>query len=305
MTDTLKPIKTELFRNLESLVNEIELSFEEINVDQMNKYIRELKKSDLNAERVSLDTFVKESYIHLHEYEKQLSLILFSDKKIRTPEYKFVDDIKLFKKDNCHILNFSVFSKENKNTKKSLLKYIYNIYMSCFFLQSTCSSNELTNFFSNITKHTHTEPEQIEEISIPSTLNTGTLQNLKDGKLNQLPNISGLMENLSGMGGLEDLMSNLMNNSDIMNIANEISNDMKNETLNPMELMTSMMSGNMTDGPLASLMSKIQASVDSKINSGEINEAALQEQAHNIINKVQETPGLSNIPGLSDILNKK
>jgi hypothetical protein len=69
--------------------------------------------------------------------------------------------------------------------------------------------------------------------------------------------------------------------------------------------MASMMSGNMTDGPLGSLMSKIQNSVDAKINSGEINEAALQEQAHNIINKVQETPGLNNIPGFSDLLNKK
>lgn len=299
MTDTLEPIKTELFRNIESLVNEIELSFDEINVDQMNKYIRNLKKGDQGT----LDTFVKESYTHLHEYEKQLSLILFSDKKIRTPEYKFVDDIKLFKKGDNYLLNFSLFSKENKNTKKSLLKYIYNIYMSCFFLQSTGSSNELTNFLSNITKHTHSEPEQIEEISIPSTLNpervnTGTLPD-------KLPDLSGLMGGLGGMGGLEDLMSSLMNNSDIMNIANEISNDMKNETLNPMELMTSMMSGNMTDGPLASLMSKIQTSVNSKISSGEINEAALQEQAHNIINKVQETPGLSNIPGLSDILNKK
>lgn len=304
MTDKLEIIKIELFRNIESLVNEIELSFDEINVDQMNKYIKELKKGNL-------DTFVQDTYTHLHEYEKQLSLILFSDKKIRTPEYKFVDNIQLFKKDDTYLLKFSVFSDENKNTKKSLLKYIYNIYMSCFFLQSTGSSSELNDFIYNITKHTHREsPEPIEEITIPSTLSGN---NTKEPNF---PDLSSLFENLQGistgggmasgsMGGLDDLMSSLMNNSDIMNIANEISNDMKNETLNPIELMASMMSGNMTDGPLSSLMGKIQASVDSKINSGEINEDVLKEQAYNIINKVQETPGLSNIPGISDILNKK
>lgn len=302
MEDTLQPIKTELFRNIESLVNEIELSFEEINVDKMNKYIRDLKKG------CNLDEFVKDTYTHLHEYEKLLSLILFSDKKIRTPEYKFVDDIKLFKKGCDHLLNFSVFSAENKNTKKSLLKYIYNIYMSCLFLQSTGSSSELSNFLLNIISHQKvvTQDPPIEEISIPSTLPD------MSGIPYTLPDLSGLLGNLQGMGGgmggmggLEDLMSSLMNNSDIMNIANEISNDMKNETLNPMDLMAGMMSGNMTDGPLGSLMSKIQASVESKINSGEINEAALQEQAHNIINKVQETPGINNIPGFSDLLNKK
>lgn len=293
MTDTLEPIKIELFRNIESLVNEIELSFDSINVDHINKYIKELKndKTDINI-------FVKDTYTHLHEYEKQLSLILFSNQKIRTPEYKFVDGIQLFKKDDTHLLNFSIFSKENKNTKKSLLKYIYNIYMSCFFLQSTGSSNELSNFIANITKYSHPEPpvEYIEEISIPSTL-----PDIKG------PDIKGLsdMKGLPDLGGLEGLMSSLMNNSDIMSIANEISNDMKNQTLNPMELMASMMSGNITDGPLGNLMSKIQSSVDSKINNGEINQADLEKQAHNIINKVQDTQGLSNIPGLSELFNKK
>lgn len=299
MANTTEPIKTELFRNLESLVNEIDVSFEEINVDKMNKYIKKLKNDNLE-----LDTFVKNTYTHLHEYEKQLSLVLFSNKKIRTPEYKFVDDIHLFPdsvKHSVHLLNFNVFSAENKNTKKSLLKYIYNIYMSCFFLQSTASSSELSNFLSNITKYSHPDTpletlEEIEEISIPSTIRSHQ---------GNLPDLGGLGNLGGGLGGLENLMSSLMNNSDIMSIANEISNDMKNETINPMDLMTSLMSGNMTDGPLSNLMNKIQTSVDSKINSGEINQAELEKQAHNIINQVQETPGLSNIPGLSDLLNKK
>ena len=354
MTDTLEPIKTELFRNIDSLVNEIELCFDEINVDQINKYIKELKKDKHD----NFDNFVKETYTHLHEYEKQLSLILFSNKKIRTPEYIFIDNIKLFKvhsdskedekveleKDldpsqskacfdldpsqskacfdlDTYLLNFSIFSKENKNTKKSLLKYIYNIYMSCFFLQSTANPLELSNFISNITNYSHPASDSkdltipIEEISIPSIFKLPNMEGLPDIKglpdIEGLPDMESMMRNMMGMmgnmggpggpgmGGLDNLMSSLMNNSDIMNIANEISSDMKNDNFNPMELMAGMMSGNMTDGPLGNLMSKIQTSVNSKINSGEINEEALKEQAHNIINKVQETPGLS------DILNKK
>lgn len=293
MTNTLS-IKTELFRNIDSLVNEIDISFDEINVDQINKYIKELKKDKHDV----LDTFVKDTYIHLHEYEKQLSLILFSNKKIRTPEYMFVDNIRLFKKkDDIYLLNFSIFSKENKNTKKSLLKYIYNIYMSCFFLQNTANSSELTDFISNITNYSHSsdlsQDPPIEEISIPSNLSS--MKGLSGSGLGGIPG-------LPDMGGLDNLMSSLMNNSDIMNIANEISSDMKNENFNPMELMASMMSGNITDGPLGILMSKIQTSVDSKINSGEINKSVLEEQAKNIMHKVQETPGISEI---TNIINKK
>ena len=255
MTDTLQPIKTELFRNIDSLVNEIDLSFDDINVGQINKYIKDLKKDKHD----NFDNFVKDTYTHLHEYEKQLSLILFSNKKIRTPEYIFIDNIKLFKvsiqnesekddkveKDDrdTYLLNFSIFSKENKNTKKSLLKYIYNIYMSCFFLQSTTNPLELSNFISNITNYSNSASTSkdldphIEEISIPSTfkLPEGLHEGLPDME-SMMGNMIGMMGNIGGpgmggpgMGGLDNLMSSLMNNSDIMNIANEISSDMKNE----------------------------------------------------------------------------
>lgn len=290
-------IKTELFKNIESLVNEIELSFDYVkssDIQEIHKFVTKLK-----TDETSLISFSDTTFNHLHKFEKDLSLILFSKQKIRTPAYKFLDNIKLFNKKETILLDFAVFTDENKNTKKSLLKYLYNIYMACFFINTTSNKgdisigNELNNFLSNITKEaaqtatqeTYPDPD-IEEISIPSTQNVF-----------QIPG--------ANLGGLENLMSSLMNNTDIMNIANEISNEMKNDTINPMELMTSMMSGNMTDGPLGDLMSKIQASVDSKLNSGELDQNALQEQAKNIMNSVQETPELFNIPGLSEMLNQQ
>lgn len=292
-----EPIKTELFKNIDSFINEIDLCFDYKNISKILTCINSIKKNE-----TLFNVFVNKTYLHLYKYEKEMSVILFSNNKIRTPAYNFLDNIILFE-DSTEPLKLITFTNENKNTKKSFLKYIYNIYMSCFFLYLHQNKNDTTNntlmtelndFVSNITKeslNTHDFPDPpIEEIIIPNTSNYTTS--------NRIPNTSNY-----DTSGLNGLMSSLMGNIDIMNIANEISSEMKNETLNPMDIMSSLMSGNINDGPLGNLMNKIKTSVDSKINSGEINQTLLEEQARDIINKVQDT-GMANIPAISNILQQ-
>jgi hypothetical protein len=135
-------------------------------------------------------------------------------------------------------------------------------------------------------------------------LNNLNLGNLSDvSQLGNLGNLSqlGNLGNLGNLGGIENLMSSLMNNTDIMNIANEISNEMKTSTLNPMDLMSGLMSGNLENSEFSNLMTKIKNSVDSKINNGEINKEQLENQAKDIFDKVKESPELLNIPGMSNI----
>jgi len=289
-----EPIKTELFKNIDSFINEIELCFDYQNVSNILTFINSIKENE-----TLFNIFVDKTYLHLYKFEKEMSVILFSNHKIRTPAYKFLDDIVLFE-DSPEPLKLITFTNENKNTKKSFLKYIYNIYMSCFFIylhqnknESGTLMTELNEFVSNITKESQITQElqtfpdpPIEEIIIPNT-STNTNYNTN-----------------YDTSGLNGLMSSLMGNVDIMNIANEISSEMKNETLNPMDIMSSLMSGNMNDGPLGDLMNKIKISVDSKINSGEINQTLLEEQAKDIINKVQDT-GMANLPGISNILQQQ
>lgn len=294
-----EPIKNELFKNIDSFINEIELCFDYKNISKILTYINSIKENE-----TLFNVFIDKTYLHLYKFEKEMSVILFSNHKIRTPAYKFLDNIVLFE-DSPEPLKLITFTNENKNTKKSFLKYIYNIYMSCFFIylhqnkNDTTTTNdtnntfmtELNEFVSNITKKSQNTQEfpdpPIEEIIIPNTTNT--------------TNFTNANYDTSGLNGL---MSSLMGNIDIMNIANEISSEMKNETLNPMDIMSSLMSGNMNDGPLGDLMNKIKTSVDSKINSGEINQTLLEEQAKDIINKVQDT-GMANLPGISNILQQQ
>ena len=271
----IEPIKTELFKNIDSFINEIELCFNYTNT-QLKVYIENIKSNtdDMNI-------FVNKTHLHLHQFEKEMSVILFSNKKIRTPAYNFMDNIVLFE-DSEEPLQLLTFTNENKNTKKSFLKYIYNIYMSCFFINMNQNKghidNELTEFISKI----------ISESQIPTV--TQELEHYPD------PHIETI--GIKGLGDLNSLMSSIMGNTDIMNIANEISAEMSNETINPMDLMANLMSGNMNNGPLGILMNKIQTSVDAKITNGEINQSVLEEQAKNIITQMQNT-------GLTDILQPK
>lgn len=307
----VEKIHTELFKNINSFINEIELSFGYIESDTINKINKYIKTIQDN--QTEFDKFIKSTYTHLHSFESKLHKITLNQ-KIKTSEYSFINEIHLFDyEQNTSLLNLSVFNNENKNTKKSLIKYVYNIYLCCTFLINIQNKNEtvLNEYINKITQN----KENIEEVVIPEfeknipkiqpipQLDMNMLNELGQGigDLSQLYNLGNLGGNLGNLGGIENLMSSLMNNTDIMNIANEISNEMKMSTLNPMDLMSGLMSGNFENREFSSLMTKIQSSVDSKINNGEINKEQLEKQAKDIFDKVQDSPELLNIPGMSNI----
>jgi hypothetical protein len=312
-------IHKELFKNINSFINEIELSFEYITsntINKINKYVKTIQNNE-----TEFDNFIEKTHTHLHFFESKLHKITL-DKTVKTSEYSFINDIHLFEPEqNVSLLNLSVFNNENKNTKKSLIKYVYNIYLCCTFLINIQNKNDtiLNEYIDKITQKEI--EEKIDEVIIPqfnqqnqseiqlpqldmNMLNNLNLGNLSDvSQLGNLGNLSqlGNLGNLGNLGGIENLMSSLMNNTDIMNIANEISNEMKTSTLNPMDLMSGLMSGNLENSEFSNLMTKIQNSVDSKINNGEINKEQLENQAKDIFDKVKESPELLNIPGMSNI----
>lgn len=286
-TTLIAHIKNELFTNLDRLSNEIDLSFDFIDRSVINKvyeYIENIKQSD-----DLFSTFIKNTCVHLKTFESNISFALFSKQKYKSDKLDFLNRVKLFDEGGTFVLDFAIFHKENKNTKKSLIQYLYNIYMSSHFFYVTNNdgdiTKELSDFIGNI------------QSDISSAESRKQRKEDVDTSQRQIPQPSGL-EGMSG--GMGDMMSSILGNKEILNIANEISQQMKDENINPMTMISSLMSGK-PNNQIEKLVGRIQQNVENKISTGEINKEHFEEQAKSIFESVNKT-NLDGIPGLSGML---
>jgi hypothetical protein len=229
---------------------------------------------------------------YLKTFESSFETVM-SGKKYKSDKLNFLNDISLFE------LNFDLFKDENKNTKKTLVKYLYTIYMSVFFINMNNGLNGVENddglsrFIETMANAQKAETSQLEVV--PKKKHTFNKpahlpRNLGGMNMAGLAGMAGLggIGGMAGLAGMEDVMASLLGNKEIMSIATEISAQIKTDNINPMNMLSGLMSGKV-DGQLGDLMSKIQEKVETKMNSGEINKAAFEEEAKNIFEKVQET----------------
>lgn len=285
---SLNPIiEGEMKKTLTSFFNEIDLVFDYIDksiVDNLNNFLKSLDDSEQMKE------FITNSLPILKKYEDEIFYIVTTKKKIRTNDFEFLNNIVLFN----NLLEFKLFVSENKNTKRSIVKYLYNIYMSIFILNVGFVNDnniddftqQLSSFVSSmqtrLTEQEKTEQEKIEQLKVVDT---------KNKIYKQRPNLPQTSVNLSqatpNFGGL---LESLMQNGDIMNLATDLSKDIQNENLDPMMLLTSMMSGK-PDGKIQQLVTNITSKIESKINNGELDKNLLEQQAKSILNTVQNTAG--------------
>jgi hypothetical protein len=262
-------------------------------ISNIRKYVNLIKNN--NEE---FKVFIKYTNEHLIQFESKISAILFSNKKIKSDFYNFLNDIILFN----NLLQCKLFENEGKNTKKSIIKYIYAIYMSSVFLSqenndSDILSDKLTNFISKIQEEAM---NALKEQDIKHTSKKSS--NIKSQRKNNdisLPNLP----NLDGLGDINGIMNSILGNKEILNIATEISNKMQSQQLNPMTMLSSLMSGNIENSPLQGLVEEIQQKVDDKINTGEINKEALENQAQSLMGSIGSNPNaLNSLPGISDLI---
>lgn len=344
--DIKNHIRNELFKNIENFTNEIDLLFDYIpkeTVQKINLYIKDIKKSD-----DKLNNFLDISYDRLKEFEVDMSCVLFSKQKIKTQRLNFMNEMRLYPLGEEFLLNLDVFNSENKNTKKSLLKYVYNIYMTCSFLRrdSKDPSESLNEFVLNIEREVQeararedalnapkiedeneneneNEDEQKNKEVIPRHNNSrkkykNTMPPTMPRTMPHMPvdiasNLQSLLSSgFSGglpsggslPGGMDKMMSSLFNNNEIMGLATDIAEQMKTQQINPMSVLTEMMSGNMNNlsenSQFGKLMGDIQQKVESKINSGQINKELFEQEAKNVLENVNKEN--NDIPGLSDIM---
>lgn len=304
--DSVTLIKTELFKNLDSFVNELSLTMDYLSpqlIKKIEDYIVKLKNNNKLFQE-----FISVTNSNLNTFEVKFSGALFSNKKVKSNYYDFLSQITLF---DC--LEFKVFKDESKATKKAFVSYLYNIYFSCLFLVKFESgeseeqlSKELTDFVQKIKTEAETaistEFEKVEKVKGRRNAISGPSLDENFPELSQfLPGV-----NLPGMtGGFGDIMSSILGNQQILDIASDISHQMQTQQLNPMMMLSSLMSGDITNSPLNGLVTQIQEKVEMKINSGEIDKSVLENQAQSIMDNLGGTlnpENLNSIPGMSSMM---
>jgi hypothetical protein len=200
---------------LTKFTDELE-SFDYITTEQI-KELREYIIKESNNDIELKDTFDR-LYRHrdvLIKFKTDRTEIM-TKRNLSKTTFKFLESIKLFK----DILDFSVFKEENKNTKKTIVNYLSELY------------------------------EIVSGYQTSSLSNIGSNNNGQDVIQNLMRNSSGedVLQNLMGNSSGEDVLQNLMglmNNGGMQDIMNKVTNKLQETNTDPMTLLMSMMTGKM------------------------------------------------------------
>lgn len=170
--------------------------------------------------------------------------------KLKNNDFKFLNDIVLFNGK----LKLDVFKAENKNTKKSIVKYLSNIYLSTMPLSKKSSSQDLVLFM--------------------------TMSNL-----HKIPKEEASTSGLGLGAGITDLNKILNDNPEVSNIAKKIMNQFQEEKINPMNLLTEMNSGN--SDTLNNLVESIKSDMEN------LDKSKLEDTSKQLMTKIQSLiPGM-------------
>lgn len=276
-------MKQEVCTTIDSLINEIDLSFEYVDkaiIKNLKSKLSNLRNIDKFNETLELLNSC------LSKYESELSYIVLTKNKKRTQDYNFLNELKFFD------LDFQVFGNENKNTKQTLVKYLYNIYMASSVIKQNRNSEsgefDLSNFIKEIESKT-------QNLKINKSSKKGTKsQPVKFDKQSH--------RNLPKLGnGLDKVMESMMGNTQLMELANDITQDLQSKNVDPMSLLSGLITGK-GNNQLNDIVKNISSKLETKINTGELNKEELENQAMGMMDLVKNVDLGNQMPMLNSLL---
>jgi len=212
---------------------------------------------------------MKNNDIYFKKTLKQINLEPFKEflKPISKPKTK---DFEFFNNVNLLGIEFKIFNLENKNTKKTLVHYLYQLHnISNFILNNnTIEPLAISDFIQSIMPKDEKIHPNLQQMSKTIHKLTSTNFNTNDK--------------------IFEPLNTLMKNKEIMNIANEVTLDIAEMKIDPMMLMSSLLSGNLDTGEIGSFINKLTNKITSKIKNGDIDENLLKEQTNSFINGLNE-----------------
>lgn len=269
--------KEKILEVVKTFTTELSLSFEYIkNSEQLESFHSSISKNEKLFTK-----FVKDTLELLKPYEACITNVVLTERKIKTSEYSFLSDLKLFN----GLLDLSLFCNENKNTKKMLTKYLYSLYFSCFLhelsnFESLNLEGHLQSFMSNLQN-----TEQVDQSPLTST---------------ETSSVSKQRNKSNSNNGLESVMESMFSSPDLFNIASELTEDLKSQNVNPMNLIQGLMSGNM-DGKVGDMIQTMTQKLESKIANGEIDTKQLEEQSQKMLTQLPIGDLMKNLGGLGGL----
>lgn len=271
-----KVMLTNLSDSFSKFINELELSFDYIKKEDIEKLksLTTLESFEENPDNI------KNLNVALEKFNEQICKIQFSKTKLSTKDYKFLKNIVLF-----DFFSFELFLPENKNTKKSLVNYLY----TWTILSSATEENEDTlQLIESIQKQLAISEEESENVA--SSSNSKKTKK----KIEQLS--KNLRQDPSAMSQVNKLMTDLMSNQEIMSIANDVSKQFQENKIDPTKIMSSLLSGDLNNPELKSIFENVSTTIEQKINDGSIDKGALEDQTNDIMSKIANS-NLANILG--------
>lgn len=273
LTDSPCLVRQPLQKLISDFLNELQLSFDEKFPD-LSTVLKAFKDATKTPD--AFLQLAQDIQTSLSPFEDSINKILFSQRKVKSQQYDFLKDVKLF--DNR--IDFALLVDENKSTKKTLIQYLHSMLLMCKLMTidptSTFSPTEeqMKLFQSFLSSTAPVKPDTSTEVSSKPSSGRSTARS------------SGRPTGRSDpLGGLGSLMDSVMLNPDIVNIAKEITADIQTQNIDPMTMINGLMSGK-PSSQLEGLISKIGSKIDQKISSGEIDKTTLEQQAQNILENV-------------------
>lgn len=273
-------LKTQLLKILNDFIREIDLSFDYICVNKTKTFIDSCQTNDIKF---------KDCYTIILNELKDIKDKLYLHEKTKTAELLFLNNVKLFD------INFEVFKDESKNTKKTLVNYLKEFYITSNFLRCISELSDidtdkkqdnslLFNEIQDMIKTLTIEPNHTEIIRHPSSTIT-----------NKLPSMDNFTNKLPPMDNLLGTLNSFMNNKEIMNLTKELSSEIQMNDIDPMSMMNSLLSGNLDDSKFSGLLSKITDKISNKIQNGDIDKDLIERHANNFMSQISSNADLMNL----------
>lgn len=275
-------LKSQLLKVSNDFLREIDISFEYIDKKILNKTKTLIDVCYTN------DIKFKEYYKTLYDSLKDIKDKLYLPEKVKTSELLFLNDITVLN------ISFVLFKDESKNTKKTLVNYLKEFYITTNFLRCIVDLDDkkdnsiLFNEIQDMMQSLIIEPNPKEVICVKGK---------GHGKLPEGNDIPDFMKNLPQMEGMDGLMgtlNNFMQNKEIMEITSELTSEIQMNDIDPMSMINSLLTGNMNDSKFSSLLSNMTEKISNKIQNGDIDKSVLERHANDFMSQLSSNKDLMN-----------
>lgn len=199
---------------------------------------------DILRKEIEREDFIIDFSTNLVQVVKPFQDNIESTKSLKTKDLLFMEKITLFN----GLLPLDVFKAENKNTKKSLLNYVRILYNLCK-IDENMSIEEVDKVLTSLVPVPAPAP-----VPVPPPLPP-------------MPDLAGL--------------SGLFQNKNIMDIAAQVSQQMQRENINPMQILSAMMTGNTSQ--FSGFMSSVQQTLDTAVQEKRIDKEELEQEGQKFI----------------------